>query len=986
MLMASFITECQGGEFAPDGYYSPQANDVWSLGIVLLNLATGRNPWKSATDSDPTFQAYLLDPATFLPSVLPISRACNDLLLRMLDVNWRTRITLPEVRRAVMRIDSFYCDGVLFEGSMARCPWEAGMDLDSDEEEELVNDIDEHAVDDWRKKPGVYSVDESSSSSNSSSSSEDYCDSTSKGSRAIADSLAGIPPRSSKSALAQAVTETSQWSADSATSEIIFASRAPSIAFGEDDISSMGAPWTDFTSSKATWGCESSASPSPIHKSTFGYPPDVIDFHLDDGLVSDASVEPYVHVARSGLVFSPSQSHLDDGLDGFGERKPELTLDMHLDAWRQVTPLSNTYLSSHGASMVSISTQSSDTMQTAHEYGDYTSSSIYFLADSSILHSPQSPRDFLSIPISTESSAYEDPSSVLLADDLVAQPLTQSRDTEMASPSKGDSIWRTSSLTRVSVSRLSSPSRYSVASAGASPLRAKWSDSDLGDEAQKRRISCIDPSDWSVTFGAASVKSGGIRSPYYAFRRSNAPSPEESAVRVVQEGSLGVPHTRGSDAFVGKVKGDESQPTFHVDVPKLTNNGDSCLPPLRSITESPLDASQSDASDSQERLEPQRFLETQFIPPEEHREQDGDAKTPVQAKPGRPTALIIAMRFLSRAGSPTQQKTPSCPHTSDSTTPKRPFETLVATEEAKLSPTQAPTHVESAIPSTQESNPSNRLLSTRRRLPARSGTIPASQPRSSHNAAISRHPRRATVHIGSIFHRPGAESEHPSAILSTLAAAAEALSASGHSPLSTPEGTNASSSSSTSPLATPSRTGSPVQISSAQAPSPASTPSSASSQCFPTLSSRRSPTSAGRNRRWTVNGWSKVSSLVIPDRKPAHEMSLNKELPPDPCMSIPSYPILPKHNQKSDVDRSDETNHQKNEECTQPSRGGVRRRRGWLPNLLSKRSYNGFDLHKVVKMPIEAGKWLGSLSGGSSRSKSGNSGAVKNVGVAGIIW
>ena len=54
--------------------------------------------------------------------------------------------------------------------------------------------------------------------------------------------------------------------------------------------------------------------------------------------------------------------------------------------------------------------------------------------------------------------------------------------------------------------------------------------------------------------------------------------------------------------------------------------------------------------------------------------------------------------------------------------------------------------------------------------------------------------------------------------------------------------------------------------------------------------------------------------------------------------------------------------------------------------MLSKRSYNGFDLHKVVKMPIEAGKWLGSLSGGSSRSKSGNSGVVKNVSVAGIIW
>ena len=58
----------------------------------------------------------------------------------MLGVNWRTRITLPEVRRAVKMMDMF--DGISFKGSMARRPRKAMMDLDSDEEEELVNDID----------------------------------------------------------------------------------------------------------------------------------------------------------------------------------------------------------------------------------------------------------------------------------------------------------------------------------------------------------------------------------------------------------------------------------------------------------------------------------------------------------------------------------------------------------------------------------------------------------------------------------------------------------------------------------------------------------------------------------------------------------------------------------------------------------------------------------------------------------------------------
>ncbi|KAF5368888.1 hypothetical protein D9758_003104 [Tetrapyrgos nigripes] len=124
--------ECQGGEAAPGGSYSPMFNDIWSLGIVLLNLATGRNPWKSASPSDPTFQAYLRDPMGFLPTVLPISQEANALLLRMLAIDWRNRMRIPDIRQAIEELDTFYSDGAIFEGSMARCPWEAGMEIDSE--------------------------------------------------------------------------------------------------------------------------------------------------------------------------------------------------------------------------------------------------------------------------------------------------------------------------------------------------------------------------------------------------------------------------------------------------------------------------------------------------------------------------------------------------------------------------------------------------------------------------------------------------------------------------------------------------------------------------------------------------------------------------------------------------------------------------------------------------------------------------------------
>ena len=109
----------------------------------MLNLATGRNPWKSAASTDPTFQAYLQDPHNFLPTVLPISPEVNTILVRMLEVDWRRRITLAEVRAAIQGVENFYAEGVIFEGSMARCAWEVDVDLESDSD----SSIHEEAVD-----------------------------------------------------------------------------------------------------------------------------------------------------------------------------------------------------------------------------------------------------------------------------------------------------------------------------------------------------------------------------------------------------------------------------------------------------------------------------------------------------------------------------------------------------------------------------------------------------------------------------------------------------------------------------------------------------------------------------------------------------------------------------------------------------------------------------------------------------------------------
>ncbi|KAM0746118.1 kinase-like protein, partial [Meredithblackwellia eburnea MCA 4105] len=45
--------------------YDPRQADVWSLGLVLLNLLYHRNPWADPSHSDPDFSAYVIDPVGF---------------------------------------------------------------------------------------------------------------------------------------------------------------------------------------------------------------------------------------------------------------------------------------------------------------------------------------------------------------------------------------------------------------------------------------------------------------------------------------------------------------------------------------------------------------------------------------------------------------------------------------------------------------------------------------------------------------------------------------------------------------------------------------------------------------------------------------------------------------------------------------------------------------------------------------------------------
>lgn len=87
-------------------YYMCAPNDVWSLGVILVNLTCGRNPWKQASFQDSTYRAYS-GSKDFLKTILPLSDELNEILGRIFEPNPEQRITLNELRTRIMACSRF---------------------------------------------------------------------------------------------------------------------------------------------------------------------------------------------------------------------------------------------------------------------------------------------------------------------------------------------------------------------------------------------------------------------------------------------------------------------------------------------------------------------------------------------------------------------------------------------------------------------------------------------------------------------------------------------------------------------------------------------------------------------------------------------------------------------------------------------------------------------------------------------------------------
>ncbi|KAG1640196.1 hypothetical protein G6F44_007070 [Rhizopus delemar] len=107
--------ECQGFTICPKTkqrqrvtYYNTFTNDIWSLGIILINLVTGRNPWRQAHLNDKAFVSFIEQPHLFFRTLFQdISKGLERILLRIFSLDPAQRISLHDLRVMVLRCKSF---------------------------------------------------------------------------------------------------------------------------------------------------------------------------------------------------------------------------------------------------------------------------------------------------------------------------------------------------------------------------------------------------------------------------------------------------------------------------------------------------------------------------------------------------------------------------------------------------------------------------------------------------------------------------------------------------------------------------------------------------------------------------------------------------------------------------------------------------------------------------------------------------------------
>ena len=97
--------ECLDSKLSPEGY-SPEMNDVWSLGIILINLLTGKNPWVEPRSTDINYSLYLSEQQALstLKNQFKLSHELATVLSRVFSPDRSRRLSLQAFAESVMHL------------------------------------------------------------------------------------------------------------------------------------------------------------------------------------------------------------------------------------------------------------------------------------------------------------------------------------------------------------------------------------------------------------------------------------------------------------------------------------------------------------------------------------------------------------------------------------------------------------------------------------------------------------------------------------------------------------------------------------------------------------------------------------------------------------------------------------------------------------------------------------------------------------------
>ena len=87
--------------------YSSVANDVWAIGVLLVNLLFQKNPWHEASDKDIIYSQFSKSNPRILAKQFNLSSGCEKLFGMIFHTIPHLRPTLAEIRRLVVDLPSF---------------------------------------------------------------------------------------------------------------------------------------------------------------------------------------------------------------------------------------------------------------------------------------------------------------------------------------------------------------------------------------------------------------------------------------------------------------------------------------------------------------------------------------------------------------------------------------------------------------------------------------------------------------------------------------------------------------------------------------------------------------------------------------------------------------------------------------------------------------------------------------------------------------